>query len=423
MPNEILTKICAFAVDDHRETGYLNGRVWLTAVRLACKQLYTPATLEFGKRFLRDPLVMMTEYSLGALNDICAHPLLGPRVHAVRVDAYLLNDWNPSELYEEIANAVLARDVDRKEAAGHKLQEQLKIYGEEYDLVDSGRAKDLLVKALRSIKQHNKPVSIALVGTDDEMAVGYLRRWENKYKFQMKTMFRMLVSAAQRSKCKINKFSCRIPPEYEALTRAVDTNPEIDIAEVAASSGIFADLKCMQLEVLDYIQSFTTGLSSVLTLAAKISDLELSTRVGDFGNYWAQESYRATETMLRSVCCGSLKRVRLSSLVSKPGSLKDFLLKHRHTLQEVLFDRVTLVGDWNEPLIWIRDNLDLQLLSLSELRHMDMSEFEDVDEVEKSAQSWFDGAQWSGPENIRVGIDELLEDKRRGDEERDQREP
>ncbi|KAG9760402.1 hypothetical protein KCU73_g2909, partial [Aureobasidium melanogenum] len=417
MPNEILTEICAHACDDG--SNIPRGREWLRAVRLTCKQLYTPATLEFGKRFLENLFVMMTDYSLEAMNDICAHPLLGPRAHAVRVDAYRSDEWNPSDIYKEIANAVLTRNIGQMEAAENKLQEHLKTYREEYDLEDSGRAEDLLVKALSMIKQHNKSVSIALIGTDDEMPIGYLRRWDKTYqfnnRFQMKTTFCMLVSAVQRSKCRINKFSCRIPPEYEGLIQ--DNNPEIDIAEVATSSGIFTDLECMRLEVCHYIPSFTAGLCGVLGLAAKISNLELSTRVGDFGEYWAPESYEATGAMLRSVCCGSLKRVCLSSLVSKPGSLKDFLLKHRHTLKEVLFDFVILVGAWVEILRWIRDNLDLQIISLSELHRMSVSEYENVDVDERTVHVWCQAARWSGPENIRRGLNQLLENKRKEEKE------
>lgn len=419
MPNEILTEICSYA---HGGNGTESrGKKWLRAVRLTCKQLYTPATVELGKRFLKNPLFMMTEYSLEALNDICAHPLFGPRAHAVRVDAYRLDEWDPSEIYKEIANAVLARNIGQMEAAEYKLQEHLKIYREEYDLEDSGRAEDLLVKALNMIKQHNKSVSIALIGTDDEMPIGYLRRSDKTYRFQrfqMKTTFVMLVSAVRRSKCRINKFSCRIPPEFEGLIE--DNNPEIDIAEVATSSGIFTDLECMQLEVCHHIPSFTAGLCGVLGLAAKISDLELSTRVGDDGTYWAVESYEATEAMLHSVCCGSLERVRLSSLVSKSGSLKNFLLKHRHTLKEVLFDFVILVGAWDEILRWIRDNLDLQVISLSKLHRMSVSEYENVDVQERTVHVWCQAARWSDPENIRRGLDQLLENKREEDEESDQ---
>ncbi|KAG9566956.1 hypothetical protein KCU71_g1656, partial [Aureobasidium melanogenum] len=245
------------------------------------------------------------------------------------------------------------------------------------------------------------------------MAIGFLRRCENNYKFQMKTTFCMLVSAAQRSQCRINKFFCRIPPDYEGPVE--DNNPEVDIAEVATNSGIFSDLECVQFEVCDYIYSFTAGLCGVLGSAAKISDLEFSTYVGDLGEYWVPESYETTEVVLRSVRCGSLKRLCLSSLVSQPGSLKNFLLKHRHTLQEVLFNGVTLVGGWDEILRWIRDNLNLQSLSLSELRHMTVSEFEDVDD-NKDAQFWFGRVHWSGTENIRLGINQLLENKRKGDE-------
>ncbi|KAI4739789.1 hypothetical protein E4T50_09772 [Aureobasidium sp. EXF-12298] len=406
MPNEILTEICTYACDE----GYnmygrkrSSGREWLCAVRLTCKQLYTPASLEFGKRFLEDPFVMITDYSLEALNDICAHPLFGPRVRGISFDEFRSDEWYAESIYRKTTKSVLARDVRKMKTAGDRLQRYSKSYSEQYELGDSGRGEDLIVKALKLIKQHNKPVSIALLARIFEMPIGSRRR-DNGNEYQMKTTFRMLVSAAQRSQYRINKFLCQIPPQsYDRPIQ--DNNPEIDIAEIARGSGIFAGLECMRFEVYSYEHTLTSALCGVLGTAAMISDFELSTCVQGFATWWATESYETTQAILRSVCCGSLKR---------PGALKKFLLKHRHTLREVFFDVVTLVGAWDEILRWIRDTLNLQILSVSELRYMDVSEFEEDDAEEKVAYSWFDGVRWSDPENICLGIDQLLEKKKKG---------
>ncbi|KAG9700846.1 hypothetical protein KCU95_g966, partial [Aureobasidium melanogenum] len=422
MPNEILAKICAFAVDDHREIGYLNGKAWLTAARLTCKQLYTPATLEFGKMFLQDPLVMMTEYSLRALNDICAHPLFGPRVHAVRVDAHRLGDLDLREIYKEIKNAVLARNIEQMNVAENRLQERLDMYEEEYGLEDSGRAEDLLVKALRSIKRHNKPINIALMATTDEMPIGFLRRCGSGYAYQIKKTFRMLVSAVKSSQCRINKFFCCIPPDSDEPVN--DNNPEIDMAEIATSSGIFADLACIEFDIHCYIPTFTAGLSGVLESADKISDLKLGTSFWciDPRVYGAKESHDTTKALLSSVCSSRLHRVCFRALVLKPAFLKSFLMKHRHTLQKVVFDNVTMVGPWDEVLVYIRGNLNLQMLQLFESHHMAVSEFEDDDIEDKAAQYRSYDVVWRGPENVRVGLDKLLEEERKDVEEHGQEE-
>ncbi|KAG9893754.1 hypothetical protein KCV05_g13108, partial [Aureobasidium melanogenum] len=270
MPNEILAKICAYAIDD--DDVWKKGKRWLRAVRLTCKQLYTPATLEFGKRFLQDPFVMMTYYSLQALNDICAHPLFGPRVDGISVDAYRLEEWDPDWWYKKLTKSVRARDTEEMEAAGQELQERLNVYREEFELDDNGRAAKLIAKALKLIQQHNKPVSMALLATTHVLPIGYNRGWGNGYNYQMKKTFRTLLSAAQRSQCRINKFICEIPED-----QITDPNPDIDMVEIAKNTGAFAELECIQLKIYSYVSDYTVGICGALELAENISELELVT--------------------------------------------------------------------------------------------------------------------------------------------------
>lgn len=418
MPNEILESICTYAVDNVRnDRNWQNGKEWLRAARLSCKQLYTPATVGFGRRFFTIPFVMVNGYSLQAVADVCAHPVFGPRVRGISFDAYRLDEWNPAFIYKKVTDSVLARDIDQIKAQGDKLQGYLDAYSEEFNMEVSGRAEDLLVKAFESIKQHDKPVSIALMATPDEIPIGYTRRSDNGvWNYQMKKTFRMLLSAVQRSQCRINKFTCQIPE----ISRLQSRTTTLKIAEIAASIGIFAELEYVQFEVYHYVDSFTAGLCGVLESAVKLCDLEFSTSpVYNKEIYRAKKSCQTTDTILRSVCSGTLRRVYLRSLVFKPELLKTFLTKHHCTLKEVLFDAVTLVGTWNDVLEWIRDNLSLQMLSLSDIRCIDASEFED-DDMGYFAEYWCDDVLWSSPEDIRLGLDQLLEEKRKEDVESDQ---
>ncbi|KAH0369536.1 hypothetical protein KCU65_g3297, partial [Aureobasidium melanogenum] len=417
MPNEILTNICAFAVDDYREREYSNGKVWLTATRLTCKQLYTPATLEFGKRFLRDPFVMTTEYSLGALIEICAHTLFGPRVSGISVDAHRLDACDPTWMYQQLTNSVRARDIEGMDAAEHDLQEYLDAYREEFDLDDNGRAAKLIAKALKLIKQHNKPVSMALMATTHMLPIGHMRGWGNGWNYQFKKTFRTLLVAAQRSQCRINKFICQIPDD-----QVTDPNPDIDIAEIAKNTSAFAGLECIQLGIGSYVPEYTAGVCGALRLAENLSELELhTTEYPDISPevYHATESCQTTEAILGSLRAGSLRRVYLSSLVCKPEFLKNFLVEHCRTLKEVLLDEVGLIGDWAEVLECIRDNLSLQMFSLRGPWYMDVSVFE-AEDSDGSIQYWSGCGSWHSPDDVRVGLDQLLESKREEDEEHDQ---
>ncbi|KAH0346033.1 hypothetical protein KCU81_g4132, partial [Aureobasidium melanogenum] len=414
MPNEILTKICTFAVDDHRERRYSDGKVWLTSARLACKHLYIPATLEFGKRFFRDPFVMMTKYSLGALIEICAHPLFGPRVSGISVDAYRLDEYGPTWMYQQLTNSVQARDIEEMDSAEHDLQEYLDAYREEFHLDDHGSAAKLIAEALRLIKQHNKPVSMALMATTHMLPIGHNRGWGNGLNYQFKKTFRTLLVAAQRSQCRINKFICQIPDD-----QVTDPNPDIDIAEIAKNTAAFAVLECMQLLIGSYVPEYTAGICGALRLAENLSELELhTTEYPDISPevYHATESCQTTEAILGSLRSSSLRRVHLNSLVCKPELLKNFLLEHRRTLKELLLESVGLIGAWAEIVECIRDNLSLRMFSLRGPWYMDVSEFE-AEDSDGSIQYWSGCGSWNSPDDVRVGLDQLLQSKREEDGE------
>jgi hypothetical protein len=108
MPNEILTNICAYAVDDGNRRG---GKCWLQAVRLTCKQLYPPATTEFGKRFLTRLPVMAARGSLEALLKICENPLIGPHVIEIKLYGCRVDQKLVSPLRRNLESRFRERDL------------------------------------------------------------------------------------------------------------------------------------------------------------------------------------------------------------------------------------------------------------------------------------------------------------------------
>jgi hypothetical protein len=80
MPNELLAKICVYAVDEEPS---MRGKDWLRAIRLTCKLLYTPATEELAKRFFKSLAVMVSRRSLQELVTFCKHDLIGPYIQEI----------------------------------------------------------------------------------------------------------------------------------------------------------------------------------------------------------------------------------------------------------------------------------------------------------------------------------------------------
>lgn len=80
LPNELLAKICVYAVDEEPS---MRGKNWLRAVRLTCKLLYTPATDKLAKRFFKSLAVMVSRRSLQELVTFCKHDLIGPYIQEI----------------------------------------------------------------------------------------------------------------------------------------------------------------------------------------------------------------------------------------------------------------------------------------------------------------------------------------------------
>ncbi|KAG9515410.1 hypothetical protein KCV07_g7451, partial [Aureobasidium melanogenum] len=304
-----------------------------------------------------------------------------------------------------------------------QIQEYVDACREEFDLEDSGRAEDCLAEAFKLLKQYKKPISMGLMASTHEVPIGFTRGGTYGWNYQLKSTFRILLTAAQRSQCSINKFYCRISDVNFDFKAAEESSPDIDMVEIARGVDIFTDTQCIKLDIYSHVPQFIAGLCAVVESAKNISELGLRYSVDGYEIYNAKASCQTTEAVFSSLCSGNLQRITLRSLVSKPKLLKEFLIEHRSTLKEVSFDAVTLVGTWDELLEWIRNNLCLQKLSLSSMCRMDASEFED-DTLEHSAEDWYDyrapNFLWNGPENIRLGLDQLLKNKRKKYEEHGQ---
>lgn len=132
MPNEILTEICSHVRDgDDTES---RGKEWLRAVRLTCKKLHVPATVEFGKRFLTAVPVMAARESLETLFEICKHPLIGPQVTEIQFYGrrYCSNSF--SDLSDEVEHILDNRNLRWARKFTRQLRSVLDFLDEEFDI-------------------------------------------------------------------------------------------------------------------------------------------------------------------------------------------------------------------------------------------------------------------------------------------------
>lgn len=160
MPNEILTEICSHAHDgDDTES---RGKEWLRAVRLTCKQLHIPATVEFGKRFLGSVPVMAARVSLETLFDICQHPLIGPQVSNIQ-----LFSRRPYEDHVKSLGRDLWTYTSDGDLAG--LQKTRRLLESYLNLIEDGLALEEYLEpfnylrcALTMIRIFGKPVTLSV---------------------------------------------------------------------------------------------------------------------------------------------------------------------------------------------------------------------------------------------------------------------
>lgn len=100
-------------------------------IRLTCKHLYVPATKEFAKRFFTKPGVMVNTYSLQALVDICAHPIMGPYPRGITLDARRFGIDACRGINGDLEDSITNGDVKSMKKHGNELQGLLEVFEED----------------------------------------------------------------------------------------------------------------------------------------------------------------------------------------------------------------------------------------------------------------------------------------------------
>ncbi|THX33885.1 hypothetical protein D6D10_07719 [Aureobasidium pullulans] len=418
LPNEILSEICAHTNGSRR-------RHPLKLLRLTCKHLYVPATKEFAKKFLVNPHVMINNYSLNALVEICKHPIIGPYVRGITVEAYRLCHNRFGSDASELSEWAAEGNIEEMRGLMALLQGHMDALEEESILEDSGRAVDLLTEALKHIKVHHNSACLSLSAKwatsplggnkglgklSDHRSHGAKSR-TSLLKFR--ATLRMLLDAAKRSGCQVDELAFIVPDEEVSC----ELESSVDLV-TGTSIDIFAGLKSIKLALRSYDTDLTTkNLALILPLAKCISTLELAARVYVEGEVvtGAKPATEHATSILRSVRSNALRRVHLSTLVCEQRDLQAFLDKHKSTIKELLLTEIVVVGSWNQMLEWFSDNLCLRRLEFDTLSTIDVEDRNGYDADDHHVvDSVRDGAL-QGEEQVRLGLMEILQKKRSAD--------
>ncbi|THW33544.1 hypothetical protein D6D21_09952 [Aureobasidium pullulans] len=421
LPNEILSEICAHTNGSRR-------RHPLKLLRLTCKHLYVPATKEFAKKFLVNPHVMVSNYSLNALVEICKHPIIGPYVRGITVEAYRLCHNRFGSDASELSEWAAEGNIEEMRGLMALLQGHMDALEEESILEDSGRAVDLLTEALKHIKVHHNSACLSLSakratsplgGNNGLGKLSDHRRHGAKSRtslLKFRATLRMILDAAKRSGCQVDELAFIVPDEEVSC----ELESSVDLV-TGTSIDIFAGLKSIKLALRSYDTDLTTeNLALILPLAKCISTLELAARVYVEGEVvtGAKPATEHATSILRSVRSNALRRVHLSTLVCEQRDLQAFLDKHKSTIKELFLIEIVVVGSWNQMLEWFSDNLCLRRLEFNTLSTIDVEDRNGYDADDHHVvDSVRDGAL-QGEEQVRLGLMEILQNQRSADGKR-----
>ncbi|THW14616.1 hypothetical protein D6D23_09312 [Aureobasidium pullulans] len=424
MPNEIIARICEYvAVHDHAKP--------ISNLRLTCKAFYAPATKELAQKFLSEPRVMLTRYSLKTLVKICQHPLFGPHVRGVTFDPRRLNI-----AFFDQANSILERGskygVSNKAMtqARKEMSLYLKCFEQEQRLQQTGEASKLVTKAFTLLRQYGNAVKMTLsrkpIDHDGFDPIGYHKAvkkfphhdhggWDYVMEIMkgIPSTFLIMLEAAGTSESDISSLEIsawdfnycdtypdisKIHIQFEALTALTDI--DLSLGQGALCCGLG--------KILEATLPFANSLQKVSFTSNEDAEVQPSLEV-----------LESAARVLGSVNSDELTHLELYSVSLRKADLLKVLGQHKKTLKQLILGDTPLVGSWVQLLSWIRDNLSLDKLVINFVSEFDEQEVSQDGYTEPTP--WFRGGfDIRGTTAMRPALDKFLAQKRKelaGDED------
>ena len=410
MPNEVLANICTYATDDEIPC-WPRGKSWLKAVRLTCKQLYDPASIVFGKRYLSDLSIVAARSSLEALLKICEHRLIGPQVRNISLFGCRLDQQLLLPLRGALDSCIRRQDLRGIRQARFRLQLFLDFLEEEMEFGEHKGIFQLLVHALSKVRSFGHTISLAVFTDERDHLQPILGRQEaveqisgdNEATLEdkinrdaVRCSLNTLFAAAVASNCRVHQFSLDVcEPWYETAYLQRERSNDLTYYK----GNVVLDIKELFLVAQPFIDDLDGLVKTVLSRTKNLEILYLSPML--YPNVeldWDQaNSFGRT---IQSLHSDRLRKIEFEDAVCRENDFISLLERHKDTMRELHLTGFGLVGSWEDVMIWIRDHCILTCLSVRTL-----------DEYDEDGRR----ISWTVPNNFPNDLsrlDEFLEQRR-----------
>ncbi|THX47444.1 hypothetical protein D6D06_09620 [Aureobasidium pullulans] len=377
LPTELIERIAC-----HADDAFPKERP-LSRLRSTCKQLCNQVSPEFAKRYLSEPFIMISRYSLQTLISICEHPIFGPYVRKVRLQAFpqfVREARNTTRFLKKVASHLryhpnLLRLNPRVHADINSIVEADAL------LRSSGEAIELLSTAFKSLTTYQTPIVLV------SEIYGVSEKAEAE-------------TEAQAHAPPIGHNASIMDPLFEVRRGLEDDNADCTPALlylIRAASKTGCNVTGMDIHHCD-----ANGLGSFSGLPLSSDETKLlcgirNTSITIDGAYHNPETvgclkhflahvknttqmrfhtfchvqhrdYQCEHLghLLRPTYLPKLQSLKLDGFVTSSNDLKDFLARHKGTLREIDITNIMIFDDWAEdgPLrelfAWVRDELTLK---------------------------------------------------------------
>ncbi|THW14618.1 hypothetical protein D6D23_09310 [Aureobasidium pullulans] len=375
LPTELVERIAC-----HADDAFPKERP-LSRLRSTCKQLCNQVSPEFAKRYISEPFIMMSRYSLQTLISICEHTIFGPYVRKVRLQAFpqfVRQARNTNRFLKTVASHL--RYYPNLLRLNPQVHADIKSIVEDDALLrSSGEAIELLSTAFRSLATYQTPIVLV------SETYGVSEKAE---------------AQEQALSPPIGHNARIMDPLFEIRSRTGDDNADCTPALlylIRAASKTGCNVTGMNIHHCDAI-----GLGSFSGLPLSSDEAELlcgirNTSITIDGAYHNPETVGCLKHflahvknitqlrfhtfchvqhrdfqcvhlghLLRPTYLPKLQSLKLDGFVTSSKDLKGFLARHKGTLQSIDITNIMIFDDWakdgplRELFAWVRDELTLK---------------------------------------------------------------
>ena len=357
----------------------------LAAMRLTNKGLQAVATKIFGQRYLQDPFVMILEDSLKTLVEICKHPVFGPRVRKIQL---LNNLFDPQALgifAQKFHGAHFNGDRTKLLSAKRQIQCLADLVAEQFVLMKSGAAFELLKRAFQILGAQGKPVAIASqMFKPSNLPIGWSKtigrvdddqvHWVVGMPEVLSTL-EMLLKAAQAGACAVLKleagvYCVRLDRSVLVSRRSINASLLLGVQEFD-----FQFEWRNQHEIHNSL-AYSHLLSLLRIMPKDLKTLTVRSDAVISGHHVEPHSIRYSlveglyhEDFTTEQPC-ALETLQLSKLFLTKHNLLEFLDRQRNSLKKLILSEVYLHGEWDDVLSYIARAFSLEQFDLRKARKL-----------------------------------------------------